>query len=98
MWNFLREKRSKERKAEEELQQDSKNRRQQKRMQYTNTGKSSPNHGGQNTANRIQLVKKQFDEDATALMALDLMEEELTEAIMQRRGVMLRKIQEILSE
>ncbi len=98
MWNFLREKRSKERKAKEELHQDAKNRREQKRIQYTSTGESSLNHGGQNTANRIQLVKKKFDEDATALMALDLMEEELTEAIMQRRGVMLRKIQEILSE
>ena len=98
MWNFLRVKKSKEKEAAEQQHQDAKNRREQKRMQYTSSGESSPNHGGQNTANRIQLVKKQFDEDATALMALDLMEEELTEAIIQRRGVMLRKIQEILSE
>lgn len=94
MWKWLRRHIAEKQKEFERQQHEARERRETKRAQWRGVRETE----AAPKANRIAQEKARFESEAQTLMTLGLLEDELAEAIRDRRNTMLRRMKEILDE
>ena len=101
MWNWLREIRKEELKEQERLAGERKEKRAQNRASYIYLSEETAEVTEEKKYPkeiRIRMERVSFEKETAALLELGLLEEELAAAVQERRGIMMRRIQEIMNE